>query len=246
MYEYLYVAKNSNHKTIRAKDENTLKKEHNARMRAKTSSAIAALAHRTVISFRNKLSSACKQKFARRRKNNKKKKTREDDALRVVLEAFSSERAFRAFTESTISKELLSRRRSEREYEEQKMKEDGEKSESEDDLLDDWVVLLDEEEEKEALEVAVVHVLTSAYAKVRRDEKESDIYTTEKEFFEAFNNALKNESVNVADTSFEKYWRHFVFFRNVYSATAAMQHRASRKVAQVVYKSVFSLWCFRI
>ena len=216
-------------------------------MRAKTSSAIAALAHRTLISFRNKLSSACKQKFARRRKNKKKKKkAREDDALRVVLEAFSSERAFRAFTESTISKELLSRRRSEREHEEQKMKEDGEKSESEDDLLDDWVVLLDEEEEKEALEVAVVHVLTSAYAKVRRDEKEGDIYTTEKEFFEAFNNALKNESVNVADTSFEKYWRHFVFFRNVYGATAAMQHRASRKVAQVVYKSVFSLWCFRI
>lgn len=216
-------------------------------MRAKTSSAIAALAHRTLISFRNKLSSACKQKFARRRKNKrKKKKAREDDALRVVLEAFSSERTFRAFAESTISKELLSRRRSEREYEEQKMKEDGEKSESEDDLLDDWVVLLDEEEEKEALEVAVVHVLTSAYAKVRRDEKEGDIYTTEKEFFEAFNNALKNESVNVADTSFEKYWRHFVFFRNVCTASAAMQHRATRKVAQVVYKSVFSLWCFRI
>ena len=119
--------------------------------------------------------------------------------------------------------------------------------------MDDWVNVLKEEEqeqeeEEEALEVVVVHVLTSAYAKItRREEEDDEIVTTEREFFEAFNEALKRGSQedNVANESFEKHWKRLTFVRNVCSATAAMQHRVTRKAAKVVYKSVFT-WCFRV
>ena len=180
----------------------------------------------------------------------KKKRKRERETLGVVLDAFSSERTYRAFTTQAVSGRLISRRKSEREYEAKK-EEEG-KSESEEDLLDDWVNVLKEEEEQEeeeeALEVAVVHVLTSAYAKItRREEEDDEIVTTEREFFEVFNEALKRGSQedNVANGSFEKHWKRLMFVRNVCSATAAMQHRLTRKAAKVVYKSVFT-WYFRV
>ena len=60
------------------------------------------------------------------------------------MDAFSSERTYRAFTTQAVSGRLISRRKSEREYEAKK-EEEG-KSESEEDLLDDWVNVLKEEE----------------------------------------------------------------------------------------------------
>ena len=212
-------------------------------MRAKTKQTIASLASRALALFRAKLCSISTRK--------KKRRKRERETLGVVLDAFSSERTFQAFTTQAGSGRLISRRESEREYEAKK-EEEG-KSESEEDLLDDWVNVLKEEEEEqeeeeEALEVAVVHVLTSAYTKItRREEEDDEIVTTEREFFEAFNDALKRGSQedNVANGSFEKHWKRLTFVRNVCSATAAMQHRVTRKAAKVVYESVFT-WCFRV
>jgi len=217
--------------------------------RAKTKQTIASLASRALALFRAKLCSISTRKKKRRKR--KKKRERERETLGVVLDAFSSERTYRAFTTQAVSGKIISRRKSEREYEAKK-EEEG-KSESEEDLLDDWVNVLKEEEEEqeeeeEALEVAVVHVLTSAYAKItRREEEDDEIVTTEREFFEAFNEALKRGSQedNVANESFEKHWKRLTFVRNVCSATAAMQHRVTRKAAKVVYKSVFT-WCFRV
>ena len=215
-------------------------------MRAKTKQTIASLASRALALFRAKLCSISTRKKKRRKR--KKKRERERETLGVVLDAFSSERTYRAFTTQAVSGKIISRRKSEREYEAKK-EEEG-KSESEEDLLDDWVNVLKEEEqeEEEALEVAVVHVLTSAYAKItRREEEDDEIVTTEREFFEAFNEALKRGSQedNVANESFEKHWKRLTFVSNVCSATAAMQHRVTRKAAKVVYKSVFT-WCFRV
>ena len=214
-------------------------------MRAKTKQTIASLASRALALFRAKLCSISTRKKKRRKR--KKKRERERETLGVVLDAFSSERTFLAFTTQAVSGKIISRRKSERECEA-----DG-KSESEEDLLDDWVTVLkeeeeEEEEEEEALEVAVVHVLTSAYAKItRREEEDDEIVTTEREFFEAFNDALKRGSQEdtFANESFEKHWKRLTFVRNVCSATAAMQHRVTRKAAKVVYKSVFT-WCFRV
>ena len=107
-----------------------------------------------------------------------------------------------------VTREVLSRRKSE--IEETKGSQD-----SEEDLLDDWIVEeesseVDEGEKEEALEVAVVKVLVSAYEKIRRDEGENEIIK-EREFFDAFNASLKSWSDT--NKSFEKHWKRLVFVR---------------------------------
>jgi len=171
---------------------------------------------------------------------NKRKKERGKDGIleesfQSVFDAFQNEQTYEKFKKHVVTREVLSRRKSE--IEETKGSQD-----SEEDLLDDWIVLeeesseVDEGEKEEALEVAVVKVLVSAYEKIRRDEGENEIIK-EREFFDAFNTSLKSWSDT--DKSFEKHWKRLVFVRNVCSAASAMQHRATRKVAKIVSKHAF-------
>ena len=207
-------------------------------MRAETLRTIASIASHAATLFHSKLSSACKKKSKRRKKKRMKERGKDailEESFQSVFDAFQNEQTYEKFKKHVVTREVLSRRKSE--IEETKGSQD-----SEEDLLDDWIVLeeesseVDEGEKEKVLKVAVVKVLVSAYEKIRRDEGENEIIK-EREFFDAFNASLKSWSDT--DKSFEKHWKRLLFVRNVCNATSAMQHRATRKVAKIVSKHAF-------
>ena len=164
-------------------------------MRAETLRTIASIASHAATLYHSILSSACKKKSKRRMNKRKKERGKDgilEESFQSVFDAFQNEQTYEKFKKHVVTREVLSRRKSE--IEETKGSQD-----SEEDLLDDWIVLeeesseVDEGEKEEALKVAVVKVLVSAYEKIRRDEGENEIIK-EREFFDAFNASLKSWS----------------------------------------------------
>ena len=155
----------------------TKRKAQKYSMRAETLRTIASIASHAATLFHSKLSSACKKKSKRRKKKRMKERGKDgilEESFQSVFDAFQNEQPYEKFKKHVVTREVLSRRKSE--IEETKGSQD-----SEEDLLDDWIVLeeesseVDEGEKEEALKVAVVKVLVSAYEKIRRDEGENEI-----------------------------------------------------------------------